>query len=33
VLGELRRLRSARTSALLAWLSVVALIVVAGWLH
>ena len=33
VLGELRRLRSALVRALLAWLSVVALIVVAGWLH
>lgn len=33
VLGELRRLRSALVRALLAWLSVVALIVIAGWLH
>lgn len=33
VLGELRRLRSALVRALLAWLSVVALVVLAGWLH
>ncbi|WP_266169153.1 regulatory signaling modulator protein AmpE [Dyella subtropica] len=32
VLAELRRLRSALLRALLAWLSVVALIVLAGWL-
>jgi AmpE protein len=30
---ELRRLRSALLRALLAWLSVVALIVIGGWLH
>ena len=33
VLGELRRLRGALLRALLAWMSVVALIVLAGWLH
>jgi AmpE protein len=33
VIAELRRLRSALVRALLGWLSAVAVIVIAGWLH